>query len=287
MSLRRSVWAFLLRCVSASPFAAVEDHRAHNLRQRKLTRHLSRSWTDRYYMPLAYLAILIPALLAASVWIMPKRWWPWSWSLGCFCCRSRRRRKRENRYRGVVDGEGGPNDSKVDLGASTATLATPLAPSYPPSPLASPPTKPSLLDRAILVRRWHFSLFLLLLCAPVGAIIHAFMPTPLNAFLSSMEDFGADSKLAGSFYWSLFGKDDSCCSYVQHNDGYTLHYPSSAETKGSGERVAELTRHAWRLRGEAPPYWSDGISSLGLGDLPTVQCPQESLALPANASWSG
>lgn len=232
---------------------------------------------------------------------MPKRWWPWRVSLVCCCCRGRRRR-REKEYVGVG---GGGDDTKEQLGASTSFLTAPtpllaqeFSPSYPPSPLAfpdlttstSPPRKP-LLDRSFPIHRWHFSLFLLLLCAPVGAIIHAFMPTPLSSFLSSIETLSADSKLAGSFYWSLFGKDDACCAYVQHNDGYTLHYPSGGtNSPGSGERVAELARHAWRMRGEMPPYLAGGegsLSALGVGDLPTVQCPQEALAVPMNATWSG
>ncbi|ORY91788.1 glycoside hydrolase superfamily [Leucosporidium creatinivorum] len=254
-------------------------------------------WTDRYYLPLAYLAILVPALLAASVWIMPRRWWPWRVSLGCCCCRGRRRR--EKGYEGV----GGARDVKNPLGASTSSLTAPTPllaedhpSSYPPSPIASPalPTPTSaarrpLIDRSFPFHRWHFSLFLLLLCAPVGAIIHAFMPTPLGAFLSSMESLSSESKLAGSFYWSLFGKDDSCCAYVEHNDGYTLHYPSDGtKAPGSGDRVAELARHAWRMRGVSPSYLGgESLSTLGVGSLPTVQCPQEALAVPANATWSG
>lgn len=257
-------------------------------------------WTDRYYLPLTYLAILVPALLAASVWIMPKRWWPWRVSLDCCCCCGRRRR-RERGYEGVGEGK---DDTKDSLGASTTSLAGPIpllaqehTSVYPPSPLASPalphtasPSRKPILSRSFPIHRWHFSLFLLLLCAPVGAIIHAFMPTPLSSFLTSMESLSTESKLSGSFYWSLFGKDDNCCAYVQHNDGYTLHYPSDGtHSPGSGERVVELARHAWRMRGEVPTYLGDGgsLSALGMAELPTVQCPQEALAVPANATWSG
>lgn len=28
-----------------------------------------------------------------------------------------------------------------------------------------------------------------------------------------------------STFWSLFGHDDQCCLYVEHNDGYSFYYP--------------------------------------------------------------
>lgn len=256
-------------------------------------------WTDRYRHPLIYLAILIPAVFAASVFLMPARWWPWRVSLGC-CCRRRRKRKQ---YEVVVEPEGEGDHIGDHLGDSaagqakhphdsTASLTTPLPTtsltSYPPS--TPSPTRKALLDRSFPIRRWQFALFLLVLCAPLGAVIHAFMPDPLHSFLSSMESLSAESKLAGSFYWSLFGREASCCNYVQHNDGYTLHYPSDPSAKGStgsGERVAELTRHAWKLRGVDPPYLTGGLDALGMGGLPSVQCPQLALAVPANASRTG
>lgn len=230
-------------------------------------------WTDRYRHPLIYLAILIPALLAASLFLMPGRWWPWRISLGC--CR---RRPKKQQYEVVHD----------DL-KSTTSLTTAL-PSVTYPPTQSSPARPSLLDRSFPIRRWHFALFLLVLCAPLGAIIHNFMPDPLHGFLSTMESLSADARLAGGFYWSLFGRGDSCCSYVEHADGYTLHYPSDPTTsagRGSGQRVAELTRSAWKMRGETPAYWSAGLDGLSLVGLPPVACPQAALAVPANASWSG
>lgn len=134
------------------------------------------------------------------------------------------------------------------------------------------------------------SLFVLLLCAPLGAVINVFLPTPLSSFLSTLE---STPNVEGSLYWSLFGRDDSCCGYVPHNDGYTLHYPSdpgaAGAGAGSGAKVLELTKHAWRMRGVEPSWLSDGVElrNVGMAGLPTVMCPQDGLAVPANASWSG
>ncbi|KAK4055790.1 hypothetical protein OIV83_000337 [Microbotryomycetes sp. JL201] len=244
-------------------------------------------WTDRYYMPLIYLAVLIPAVLAALVWLLPGKWWPWRASLSkcCCCCSSRSKRRRH-----VID------DVHAMYGKVESTASLPLAPSSPgvEPAFTYPPSLPNLVTpvkwygREIAIRRWHLSLFFLVLCAPLGAIIHVFMPTPLHSFLPALESLARDDKLSGSLYWSLFGKDDECCNYVQHSDGYTLHYPSDASVasaRGSGDRVAELTRHAWKMRGQSPQWLgtSETVDRISLTMLPTVQCPQRNLTVPASA----
>ncbi|KAM0788655.1 hypothetical protein ACM66B_002757 [Microbotryomycetes sp. NB124-2] len=247
-------------------------------------------WTDRYYMPLLYLVILVPALLAALVWLLPARWWPWHVGVSkCCCCCSRRRTRRKKAVQG----------SHAAYGKVESATSLPLTPSspMPHSPFVYPPIVSSNVsspavkwyDHALPIKRWHFSLFLLLLCAPLGAVIHVFMPTPLHSFLPALESLARQDKLAGSFYWSLFGKDDACCQYVQHNDGYTLHYPSNAavaSARGSGERVVELTRHAWRIRDDRPSWLGSGqtVDDIVPQTLPTVECPQRNLTLPTNAT---
>ncbi|SCZ98622.1 BZ3500_MvSof-1268-A1-R1_Chr7-1g09220 [Microbotryum saponariae] len=242
-------------------------------------------WTNRYYFPLTYLAVLIPAVLAALVFLLPARWWPWQASLGCFCCRGRRRRKRQAKasYFEVM------HSDSVRLSSASVPLVEEPDPKYafpPPStPLgASSRALPSLdgrrsfLDRTLPIRRWHFSLLILLLAAPLGALIHTFLPTPLSSFLPAVEGLALDGKLSGSFYWSLFGKDSTCCQYVPHGDGYTLHYPSDpGVVDGSGKNVVELTKHAYRLSNNVT-WWGAAISSLTLNDLPSVQCPQNASA---------
>lgn len=247
-------------------------------------------WTDRYYHPLIYLAVLVPVVVAALLWVLPRRWWP-CW-VGAGCC-SKPRRARG--YEGVAGGAGA-----ADEGLDTKSQAELLSPGlnsvrYPPqlSPTSRTPPPPLSRGHGFLLRRWHLALALVVvLCPLLGGLISRFLPSPLSSFLStaaSLASSNASPRLSGSLYWSLFGRDDACCAYVQHNDGYTLHYPSTpggpGESAGSGQKVLELTKAAWKLRGQDPPWLASGetLDGLGLAGLPVVACPQAALAVPANA----
>lgn len=218
-------------------------------------------WTNRYYQPLGYLIVLLPALLAASVWLMPARWWPWTCGCGG-------RQKRATQYENVADDDGARYPPhRLSTGASHALPKADSA-----TILAPPPRRARLA-----IRRWHFSLALLLLAPVAAGIIYSLLPTQRNSFLGKMESLAAADALGGSFYWSLFGRDNACCGYVQHADGYTLHYPSDpageggAESIGSGDAVRALANHALTLQG-APL-----VSSLAR--LPVVACPQSNLTV--------
>jgi mannan endo-1,4-beta-mannosidase len=144
-----------------------------------------------------------------------------------------------------------------------------------------------------------FSLILLLIALPLFGIIYSYMPTPISPFLSSLSSLEtttstSSSSSVGDLYWSLFGRTDDGCQYVQHDDSYTLHYPSdpsasSGAARGSGESAAMLTKHAWMTRGESP-FWGRGFNfdvyKQKLEDLPVVAFPQEGLRL-ANGSIVG
>ncbi len=65
---------------------------------------------------------------------------------------------------------------------------------------------------------------------------------PLEKFLSDIE---VNYAIAGDMFWSLFGHSDSF-GYVQHHDGYTLHYPG--DTPDMLLRVQELRAHAYAMR---------------------------------------
>lgn len=69
---------------------------------------------------------------------------------------------------------------------------------------------------------------------------------PLGNFLSAIETNGTE----GDMLWSLFAHND-LYGYVQHNDGYTLHYPG--DTPDMRNRVQLLRMHAYRMRFLAPP----------------------------------
>ena len=63
----------------------------------------------------------------------------------------------------------------------------------------------------------------------------------LTDFLHEVEQ---NSAISGDLYWSLFGHDDMG-RYVQHNDGYTLHYPG--DDADMRVRVRMLTLHARKM----------------------------------------
>lgn len=64
---------------------------------------------------------------------------------------------------------------------------------------------------------------------------------PLADFLTTVE---TNFAIAGDLYWSLFSHNDTF-GYVEHNDGYTLHYPG--DTMDMQERVQELRSHAYTM----------------------------------------
>jgi len=65
---------------------------------------------------------------------------------------------------------------------------------------------------------------------------------PLPQFLTDIE---INYAVAGDLIWSLFSHSDSF-GYVQHRDGYTLHYPG--DTPDMRTRADELRTHAYTMR---------------------------------------
>lgn len=220
---------------------------------------------------------------------MPKRWWPWRISLGCGS-RNRRRGKREENY-SMVGSQGIMTIDQKTQPTIDETSTTSFPPS--PSPLlssSSPSPSTPLSSRSFQIQRYQFSLFLLLFSPILAGIIYAYLPTPLSHFLRTIESLSSSSQLSGSFYWSLVGRDNTCCQYVQHGDGFTLHYPTSlgVEDAGTESRVLELIAHAWNMRGVVPGWLGQGgFGTLGVAGLPSVACPQIRLSVPSNSSWTG
>lgn len=64
----------------------------------------------------------------------------------------------------------------------------------------------------------------------------------IGDFLAAIEQNGA----AGDTYWSLFSHHNTY-GYVQHDDGYTLHYPG--DTSDMRSRTQALRTHAFHMRG--------------------------------------
>jgi mannan endo-1,4-beta-mannosidase len=73
--------------------------------------------------------------------------------------------------------------------------------------------------------------------------------SPLSAFLTSVE---TNFAIAGDLFWSLFSHNDTY-GYVQHHDGYTLHYPG--DTQDMRDRVEELRAHAYAMKGVRVPVY--------------------------------
>ncbi|BGP23694.1 hypothetical protein JCM10295v2_002595 [Rhodotorula toruloides] len=269
-------------------------------------------WTNRTYLTYrwTWFAVVLPVVLAGCLWACGKwrRWGPWVVTLRGvgMCGRARRRRRKEER-----DREGQELDEARRGSPSPATPATQdddhLDKSYLPSnstsalPILSPTpslsatslprrfSRPSSrLDRPLTLRVWHMSLLILTVFLPTLSVLcHTYIPTPITSFLSRLTSLSSPPsgapQVAGDLYWSLFGRDDSCCAYVTHDDGYTLHYPSSPSSSSlspSTKGVLELTRHAWSVRGEMPWWLADGKTVQGMrwDDLPVVGCPQRGVS---------
>ncbi|GLV54511.1 hypothetical protein KDH_13580 [Dictyobacter sp. S3.2.2.5] len=73
---------------------------------------------------------------------------------------------------------------------------------------------------------------------------------PLNNFLSTIEN----TNTAGDTFWSIFPHADNY-GYVQHNDGYTMHYPGDDSTMRSDAQL--LRTHAYKMQGKSVP--ADGV----------------------------
>ncbi|KAG0151752.1 hypothetical protein CROQUDRAFT_86386 [Cronartium quercuum f. sp. fusiforme G11] len=120
-------------------------------------------------------------------------------------------------------------------------------------------------QRSVTIERWQALLAFVLLSATVLGGVGYWVGIGwdgLEAFLRAIED-GAGS---GGLYWSLFGRDDGCCGFVDHDDGFTLHYPGRDE--GEQRRVGRLISHAARVAGRI---------KLGATEQPTwvdIACPQ-------------
>lgn len=85
----------------------------------------------------------------------------------------------------------------------------------------------------------------------------------LTGFLSTAS---GDANVAGDFSWSLFGHADTN-GFVQHSDGYTLHYPG--DTSAMQTAILAMRSHAYGMRGISVPIygvpWTPAISSLDTG----------------------
>lgn len=69
----------------------------------------------------------------------------------------------------------------------------------------------------------------------------------LASFLSTIE---TDANVSGDLYWSLWPHADNY-GYVQHADGYTLHYPG--DNSDMATRAQQLRTHAYQMQAVTQP----------------------------------
>lgn len=74
----------------------------------------------------------------------------------------------------------------------------------------------------------------------------------LDAFLACAEQ---NDIIAGTLFWSLFGHHDRG-GYVQHYDGFSVHYPGTVGNEEVQARISNLRRHAYAMTGRTVPQES-------------------------------
>lgn len=57
--------------------------------------------------------------------------------------------------------------------------------------------------------------------------------TELGEFLTTLEA----QRGTGSLFWSVFGRSDDCCSFVEHDDGYSFFYERDAFYTAQGDKL--------------------------------------------------
>lgn len=203
-------------------------------------------WTQKY-QNLSLLACLIPLFFVAVGFCLPSRWFPWIITL------PRRFGKHRPATHIPMLQPALQAESDEDISKRRET----------PPPTPDPSLMPAVLvRRRIVIKKWMFALSWLLLIPFAALIALKVGPTSLPTFLNDVENTNG---VVGSAYWSLFGRDDACCQWIQHNDGFTLHYRDS----GSLDRSFALTQHAYTMSRQPTLFNINDESSL-----PVITCPQ-------------
>lgn len=74
----------------------------------------------------------------------------------------------------------------------------------------------------------------------------------LPTWLSAIENaYAQKNGLIGDAFWSLFGHTANCSAYVQHGDGFTVHYPG--DDANMVQAVKDFTAHGYKMQGLTPP----------------------------------
>ena len=133
---------------------------------------------------------------------------------------------------------------------------------FPPMP-DIPTVRSQAIPRRFLIRKWMFALSFLLLVPFAALIALKVGPTSLQTFLGTVE---RTDGVVGSAFWSLFGRDDACCVWVQHNDAFTLHYRDPQFL----DQSFALTQHGYAMSGRVAAFDTNSAD-----ELPVIACPQQ------------
>ncbi|KAH8929841.1 glycoside hydrolase family 5 protein [Atractiella rhizophila] len=254
------------------------------------------NWTGGYWQKWLWFATAIPALLALLFLLLPNRWFPLYLRLPFIKRQSPTGATKISSTTTRRDETKGSEEDPFASAADLTPLPTDDKSSYPPPTPSAPmqqvePLLPTQAKkRGIGIKKWHISLGFFLIATPIAAgVVYTFQPTSLGHFLDDMRHESDKGRLGGSFYWSFFGRNTECCNFVEHNDGYTLHYPGTS--KDMRHRVLSIVRNAYVMNGPPTvvPDWlpepmleefdGDAITE---DNLPGAACPQTNLTLPTN-----
>jgi len=253
------------------------------------------NWTGKYWQEKLYGAVAIPFILGLLVFLLPRRWFPLKvpllWKrkkekVNAFDTRNERPIWRGFGYADedvLVQSNSDPPE--YDLPTPLSTTKPPLSPFPYTPPVRLEPPQPLPKRSYLFIRKWHiFSLFVII-SGIVAIVIWQMQPSSLGSFLNLIENKSTSDSdaIAGDLYWSLFGRTSDCCSWVEHGDGYTIHYPGTSGDMRS--RVLELTRHAWKMKNQTPFFGPpQGGGNIKEVDLPAISCPQNNLTLTSPVS---
>ena len=60
---------------------------------------------------------------------------------------------------------------------------------------------------------------------------------PVETFLANIQNSGVGDGVA---FWSMFGHDDDCCQWVEHDDGESFYFQRSALYINQGNKIVRL-----------------------------------------------
>ncbi|KAF2255757.1 glycoside hydrolase family 5 protein [Trematosphaeria pertusa] len=93
--------------------------------------------------------------------------------------------------------------------------------------------------------------------------------TKMDEFFKWIEDRNGENStspvVVGDHFWSLFGRNvPDCSSFVEHSDGFTLHYDDPKNPANYTEQIVKIRQHLFKMQGKEVGQ-----------DMPSVPCPEQ------------